>query len=94
MNSFGCHGDGDGQYNKPKDIAQDRAGNLHVTDSRNNQVLVFDYRGQFLYSFRKKSAASEQLNYPCGICVGSDQFVYVCDRGNKCVSVFKTSESL
>ena len=54
-------------------------------------MLVFDYRGQFLYSFREKSAASEQLNYPCGICVGSDQFVYVCDRGNKCVSVFKTS---
>ena len=91
VNSFGCHGDGDGQHNKPKDIAQDRAGNLHVTDSSNNQVLVFDYRGQFLYSFRKKSAASAQLNNPCGICVGSDQFVYVCDRGNKSVSVFKTS---
>ena len=54
-------------------------------------MLVFDYRGQFLYSFREKSAASEQLNYPYGICVGSDQFVYVCDRENKCVLVFKTS---
>ena len=59
VSSFGCHGDGDGQ---PKDIAQDRAGNLHVTDTGNNQVLVFDYRGQFLYSFGKKSAASKQLN--------------------------------
>ena len=54
-------------------------------------MLVFDYRGQFLYSFRKKSAASEQLKFPCGICVGSDQFVYVCDCNNKCVSVFMTS---
>ena len=91
VNSFGCHGNRDGQHNKPKDIAQDRAGNIHVTDTANNQVLVFDYRGQFLYSFHEKSAASERLNYPCGICVGFDQFVYVCDRENKCVSVFKTS---
>ena len=91
VNSFGYHGDRDGQHNQPRDIAQDRTGNLHVTDSNNNQVLVFDYRGQFLYSFREKSAASEQFNCPWGICVGSDQFVYVCDYGNKCVSVFKTS---
>ena len=88
VNSFGCHGDEDGQ---PEDIAQDRAGNLHVTDTVNDKVLVFDYRGQLLYSFRKKSAAFEQLKFPCGICVGSDQFVYVCDNKNKCVSVFKTS---
>ena len=88
VNCFGCHGDGDGQ---PEDIVQDRAGNLHVTDTVNNQVLVFDYRGQFLYSFSKKSAASEQLKFPCGICVDSDRFVYVCDYGNNCVSVFKTS---
>ena len=94
VNSFGCHGDGDG---RPGDIAQDRAGNLHVIDTANNQVLVFDYRGQFLYSFREKGAASGLLNLPQGICVGSDQFVYVCDsgnRGNKCVSVFKTSGEL
>ena len=88
VHSFGCHGHEDG---RPEDIAQDRAGNLYVTDTVNNQVLVFDYRGQFLYSFRKKSAASEQLKFPCGICVGSDQFVYVCDCNNNCVSVFKTS---
>ena len=34
VNSFGCNGDGDGQFDYPNDIAQDRAGNLYVTDSR------------------------------------------------------------
>ena len=91
VNSFGCHGDGDGQFNYPNDIAQDRAGNLYVTDSRNNRVQVFDCKSQFLSTFSKKGAASKQLNYPYGICVGSDQLVYVCDSGNNCVSVFKTS---
>ena len=73
------------------DIAQDGVGNLHVTDSSNNQVLVFDYRGQFLYTYSKKGAASKELTFPHGICVSSDQFIYVCDVVNECVSVFKTS---
>ena len=42
-------------------------------------------------TFTKKGAASKWLNHPYGICVGSDQFVYVCDKGNRCVSVFNTS---
>ena len=62
-----------------------------MTDNDNNRVQVFDCKGQFLSTFSKKGAASEQLNCPYGICVGSDQLLYVCDDGNKCVSVFKTS---
>ena len=56
--------------------------------TRSTQSLV---HVQFLSTFSKKGAASKQLKYPCGICVGSDQLVYVCDYNNKCVSVFKTS---
>ena len=62
-----------------------------MTDSYNNRVQVFDCNGQFLSAFNKKGAASKQLNIPYGICVGSDQFVYVCNGGNRRVSVFKTS---
>ena len=91
INSFGCRGDGDSQFNEPNGIAQDRAGKLYVTDTRNNRVQVFDCNGQFLYAFSRKGADSKQLDRPHGIFIGSDQFVYVCERGNKCVSVFKTS---
>jgi len=61
-----------------------------VSDTSNNRVQVFDCKGQFLFAFNKKGA-SEQLSRPFGICVDFDQFVYVCDYGNNCVSVFKTS---
>ena len=91
VNSFGCHGDGDGQFKYPNGIAQDRAETLYLSDSDNNRVQVFDCKGQFLFTFSKKGAASEQLKFPSGICVGTDQFVYVSEYGNKCVSVFKTS---
>ena len=60
VNSFGYHGDGNGQFNEPNDIAQDRAGRLYVSDRNNNRVQVFDCKGQFLSTFSKKGAASEQ----------------------------------
>ena len=91
LSSFGCHGDGDDQFNRPNDIAQDGAGNLYVTNTKSKRVQVFDGKGQFLSTYSKRGAASEQLQYPCGICVNSDQFVYVCEKGSNCVSVFKTS---
>ena len=90
MNSFGCYGRGNGEFNYPNDIAQDGAGNLYVSDTNNHRVQVFDYKGEFLFAFSEKDA-SKQLCFPCGICIDSDQFVYVCERGNPCVSVFKTS---
>ena len=47
VDSFGCYGDGDGQFNRPIDIAQDRAGNLYVSDSYNNRVQVLTARDSF-----------------------------------------------
>ena len=90
VNSFGCHGNIGGGLDYPVDIAQDRAGRLYVSECCNDRVQVFDCKGQFLFAFSEKGA-SNQLRSPRGICVDSDQFVYVCEYGNKCLSVFKTS---
>ena len=93
VNRFGCRGSGDGEFRELNDLAQDGAGNLYVSDCGNNRVQVLNCNGQFLFAISKKRA-SKQLRSPCGICVDSDQFVYVCEEGNKCVSVFKTSGEL
>ena len=61
-----------------------------MSDTDNDCVQVFDCKGQFLFPISEKGA-SKQLSSPYGICVDSDQFVYLCDWGDECVSVFKTS---
>jgi len=63
---------------------------LYVSDFYNHRVKVFDCKGQFLFAFSEKGA-SQPLRSPCGICIDSDQFVYVCEYWNNCVSAFKTS---
>ena len=88
VNSFGHCGSGDGEFRQPDDIAQDRAGRLYVSDSDNNRVQVLNHKGQFLFAISKTK--SDSLSCPLGICV-DDQFVYISERWNKCVSVFKTS---
>jgi len=81
MHSFGYYGRGCGEFKWPNDIAQDGAGNLYVSDTLNNRVQVFNSEGQFLFEFFERGADSE-LCRPFGICVDSDQFVYVCDSWN------------
>jgi len=38
MNSFGCRGSENAKFRFPNDIAQDRAGNLYVSDTANSRV--------------------------------------------------------
>ena len=90
VDSFGHYGSGDGEFMQLNDLAQDGTGNLYVSDGNNNRVQVLSCKGQFLFTISKKGTASKHLSSPCGICV-DDQFVYVGEYGNNCVSVFKTN---
>jgi len=86
VNSFGCHGNRGGEFDYPNDIAEDGAGHLYVSDYHNHHVQVFDCKGLFLYTFCEKGAF-KRFTFPSGICVDSDQFVYICDSEDNCVTV-------
>ena len=46
---FGAGGGAsDAQFNKPKDVAFDSAGNVYVADNEHHQIQVFTAEGEFL----------------------------------------------
>ena len=88
---FGGEGSGDGQFNRPWDIASDSTGCVYVADYLNHRVQVFTSDGGYLRQFGKKGRGSGELSRPVSICVDNDDLVYVGESGNGRVSVF-TSE--
>ena len=45
---WGSQGNGDGQFDRPVDIATDSSGNVYITDQNNNRIQKFDRDGNFL----------------------------------------------
>ena len=88
---FGSEGSGDGQFNRPWDIASDSTGCVYVADAGNNRVQVFTSDGGYLRQFGKVGSGSGKLACPASICVDSDDLVYVGENRNNRVSVY-TSE--
>ena len=89
IKSFGTHGSGQGQYDRPCDLAFDSQGNIYVSDYANNRVQVLDPNGRYLRQFGGKSRPGK-LKGPEGIHIAHD-CVYVSDCGNNCIAVFQLS---
>ena len=86
---FGGHGKGELQFNQPKDISFDRAGNCYVTDRLNHRVVVFSENGQYLRQFGKEGEGQGELKHCHSLTIDSD-IVYVADTNNHRISVFTT----
>ena len=82
---------GDGQFNNPKGISVDRAGNVYVAETINHRVQVFDSSGRFLRKWGSEGSGDGQFNRPTGIAIDRAGNVYVADRGNHRVQVFDTT---
>jgi tripartite motif-containing protein 71 len=88
------------RFNRPMGAAFGLDGRIYVTDSGNNRVCVFDSGGAFLFEFggfgvakplpgAKNTWVPGRLNYPVGIDVDQDGFVYVADFRNDQIQVFE-----
>ena len=86
---FGGHGKGELQFNQPKDISFDSAGNCYVADTCNHRVVVFTEDGQYLRQFGKEGEGQGELKYCYSLAIDSD-IVYVADTDNHRISVFTT----
>src|SRR5262249_20140558 len=83
----GIRGD---NFNRPADVAFDRAGNIYDGDGfgSNNRVAKFTKDGNFVKSWGQTGSAQGKFNTIRGIASEASGNIYVADAGNKRIQVF------
>ena len=61
---------------------------VYVVDYANHRVSVFYTSGEFITPFGRRGSGEGNLNYPHGVTIDQDGFLYVCDSENNCIKVF------
>jgi DNA-binding beta-propeller fold protein YncE len=82
-----------GQFEKPRGIAADAAGNLYVADWGNSRIQKFSPEGEFLNTFGKSGVREGELREPNGITIDSAGKIYVADALNHRLIRFNTDGS-
>ena len=91
---MGRPGTGNGEFNRPADVAVDSVGNVYVADRDNNRVQRFDSKGNFLGRWGANGGdgtAGEgpgEFFTPTSIAVDGDRDIYVLDVLNSRVQKF------
>lgn len=85
---WGSPGEGPGQFARPRGLAFNRRGELHVADSCNHRIQVFDRHGQWLRMWGQPGTGPGQLGFPYDVAINSADEVFVTEFGNQRVQRF------
>ena len=88
IKQFGSEGNGQGEFNRPFNVAYDDNGSLWVTDYGNHRIQVFDQNGTFVKRFGEYVPVSPALSSPSDFAYDLDSF-YISDSGNNRLVVFE-----
>jgi DNA-binding beta-propeller fold protein YncE len=86
---FGKHGNGSGDFSKPRGIAVDSDGHVYVADALFDAVQIFDKDGRLLLAFGKTGRRNGHMILPAGLFIDEKDKIYVADSYNKRVQIFQ-----
>ena len=87
---WGDRGEGPGQFRMPWGVAIDSAGDVYVSDWRNDRIQKFDCDGAWIATFDGYDGG-EGFRRPNGLAVDAHGRIYVCDWWNDRVQVLDAS---
>ncbi|MEX0761820.1 MAG: NHL repeat-containing protein [Dehalococcoidia bacterium] len=86
--SWGRHGSGDGELNRPSGIMFDADGNMLVADTLNHRIQRFTPDGTFLSKFGSHGSGAGELDMPWGVAVDDENNILVADWHNNRIQKF------
>jgi sugar lactone lactonase YvrE len=85
----GAQGKDNGQFNFPRGLTVDSAGNIYVADTNNDRLQKFSPAGAFLSVMGRRGSGPGQFLEPGGIAVDAGGNIYVSDVSNHRVQKLK-----
>ncbi len=86
-------GPGDGQISSVAGITVGSLDRIYVTDHENRRIVVFDWKGRYLFSFGSDGNGPGQLKYPRALEAAPDGKIFVEDYGNARIQIFNPDGS-
>jgi DNA-binding beta-propeller fold protein YncE len=78
-----------GNFSRPKGIALDSDGNIYITESYYDHLLIFNPEGKLLMSIGGSGQDAGQFSQPTGVWIDHNDRLFVSDMLNSRVSIFQ-----
>ena len=87
LTHFGGEGEEKGKLKSPVGICT-TPHYVYISEQGNNRISIFHTSGQFVGTLCKTGSGEGELNYPWGLAVDQDGFLFICDSKNSRIQIF------